>query len=197
VITTIDLLRHGEVEGGACYRGRTDHPLTAQGFQQMHEAVAKNFDWQVIVSSPLRRCVDFASLYSEQNALPRVVVDGFQEIDFGDWEGKTADQLHAEELMRFYQPPFHYAPPNGESVAAFQQRIENAWQSLLQNQRGKKILLITHAGVIRMLFSFLLKIPLEKSFAVEVSHASLTRFTCFHGADAEFVQFNFHRPLFV
>lgn len=163
----------------------------------MHHAVAKNFDWQMIVSSPLRRCLDFSKTYSEEKALPLRVVDDFQEIYFGDWEGKTAEEIDIETLKRFYQPPFDYAPPHGESVLDFQRRVVSAWQSLLKSQPGKNILLVTHAGVIRILFSFLLKIPIEKSFAIEVDYASLTRFTCYHADnDDDFVKFNFHRPLF-
>lgn len=49
---TVDLLRHGEVQGGSCFRGRTDDPLTAPGWQQMQQASASH-DWDIIICLPL------------------------------------------------------------------------------------------------------------------------------------------------
>jgi hypothetical protein len=63
-ITYIDLLRHGEVEGGVRFRGSTDHPLTAEGWAQMWAAVGTDIHWDRIVTSPLTRCADFARALS-------------------------------------------------------------------------------------------------------------------------------------
>lgn len=195
MITTVDLLRHGDVQGGACYRGSTDDPLTEYGWQQMRKAVGGRDDWQLIISSPLGRCLDFAKQSGLQKSLPLIIEAGFQEIHFGDWEGQTAEQIgqtQPEALRRFYEQPFNYPPPNGENLAVFQQRVETAWQKTLKNQQGKSILIITHAGVIRTLFCLLLKIPLEHCFAVQVDHACFTRFSCFHSDNGDFTQLNFH-----
>jgi alpha-ribazole phosphatase/probable phosphoglycerate mutase len=195
MMTTVDLLRHGEVAGGSCYRGTTDDPLTELGWQQMREAVAERDDWQLIISSPLCRCLNFAEEISVQKQRPLLVEAGFQELHFGDWEGKTAEQIEQIQpnaLKMFYQDPINYPPPNGESLLVFQQRIETAWQKMLKNQQGKSILIITHAGVMRTLFCLLLKIPLVHSFAIQVDHASFTRFSCFQDENGDFIQLNFH-----
>jgi broad specificity phosphatase PhoE len=195
IITTVDLLRHGEVQGQACYRGITDDALTPQGWQQMHNAAAKFEDWQVIISSPLCRCLDFATELSQQKKIPLMIEKGFQEIDFGDWEGKTAEQIEPQALTRFYQSPFDYAPPQGESLLVFQKRVNAAWQQLLNHQQGKSVLVICHAGVIRVLFCLLLQLPLETCFAIQVDHAGLTRFSCFHSENSVFTQLNFHNRI--
>ena len=195
VITTIDLLRHGEVEGGACYRGTTDDPLTELGWQQMRTAVAGRDDWQLIISSPLCRCLNFGKELGRQKQLSLITETGFQELHFGDWEGKTAEQIEPDALRRFYEDPVNYPPPNGESLPVLEQRLEVAWQRILQNQAGKSILIVTHAGVIRTLLCLLLKVPLEKSFTIQVDHASFTRFSCFHAEDGDFIQLNYHNRL--
>jgi broad specificity phosphatase PhoE len=64
--THIDLLRHGEVLGGSCYRGITDDPLTNKGWQQMQAKLDCNKHWDVIISSPLSRCHHFAKLLSSE-----------------------------------------------------------------------------------------------------------------------------------
>jgi len=56
---TLDLLRHGQPEGGNVFRGRTDHPLTEEGWQQMYQS-CENRQWDVIITSPLSRCQEFA-----------------------------------------------------------------------------------------------------------------------------------------
>ena len=55
ITTTIDLLRHGDVEGGRKYRGQLDDPLSELGWQQLRSATSKKQNWQHIVSSPLFR----------------------------------------------------------------------------------------------------------------------------------------------
>lgn len=198
IVTTIDLFRHGEVQGGPYYRGSTDDPLTEKGWQQMRKAVAEHNDWQVIITSPLCRCLDFAQKLSGEREISLITELGFQEINFGDWEAKTADQIEQiqpDALRRFYEDPFSYPPLNGESLPVFQQRIEAAWQQVLKNQQGKSILIVTHAGVIRTLFCLLLKIPLVHSFAITVEHASFTRFSCFDSKNGVFNQLNFHNRI--
>lgn len=198
VVTRIDLLRHGEVEGGGCYRGITDDALTDNGWQQMRNAVAQRDDWQVVISSPLCRCLDFAKEITRQTQRPLLVETGFQELDFGAWEGKTAAQIEEtqpEALRLFYQDPLSYPPPQGENLRFFQQRIETAWQQLLKNQQGKSVLVVTHAGVIRALLSLVLKMPLVQTFAIAVNHAGFSRFSCFHSDSGDFIQLDFHNRL--
>jgi alpha-ribazole phosphatase len=197
-VTTIDFIRHGEVSGNNYYRGTTDDALTEKGWQQMRDAVAKSEDWQVIISSPLCRCLDFAEQLAFEKQLPLIVEADFKEIHFGDWEGKTAEQIekiHPDALHRFYQNPLDYPLANGENLCDFQQRLEIAWKKVLENQRGKSVLIVTHAGVIRTLFCLLLKMPLQQSFSIQVDHASLTRFRCFHSESGDFIQLNFHNRL--
>jgi len=58
--TIIDLIRHGETISGHCYLGSTDSVLSESGWQQMRAAVLGQAPWDNIISSPLKRCRDFA-----------------------------------------------------------------------------------------------------------------------------------------
>ena len=194
--TTVDLLRHGEVQGGEYYRGITDDPLSEQGWNQMHKQCA-NRQWQMVISSPLRRCSAFASAWCEQRHLPLQIHPAWMEIDFGDWEGQTADWIatqHPDALRDFYADPFRYTPPNAESYSDFIGRIRQGWEEVLVKHAGQKILIVTHAGVIRALLSLLLGIPAVQSLQLDVPHACLTRFSCFHDGGGNFIQLNFHNP---
>ncbi|MFK5950638.1 MAG: histidine phosphatase family protein [Methylococcales bacterium] len=189
--TTIDFLRHGEAAGGSYYRGSTDDPLTEQGWQQMHKTVASH-QWDLIISSPLQRCQAFAQHLHKQRNIPLSTDSNWQELDFGDWEGKIADQINSAELMLFYQYPWNNTPTNAESLNIFLSRINTAWEVLLQQHAGKHILVISHAGVIRCLFNLFLDLPTHKIFNLQLDHASLTRFECFNAKPANFITLVFH-----
>ncbi len=191
MITTVDFLRHGEASGGSYYRGSTDDPLTSLGWQQMNKAVADQH-WDQIISSPLHRCLDFAQQLSEQTNIPLRVETNWQEICFGDWEGKTAEQINPEELIRFYHNPIDNVPINGENYLLFESRIKQAWETLTNLYQGKHLLIITHAGVIRSLFSLLLNLPTENIFKLQIDHAGLTRFQCFHENNKVYITLVFH-----
>lgn len=191
------MLRHGEVQGGPRYRGRTDDPLTPKGWQQMERQTS---DWQgdCIVSSPLGRCHSFAIELSRQRNIPLKVDQAWREIGFGDWEGKTAEQIAARDssaLQRYYEDPISHPPPNAENYADFSQRVASGWQQLLAHNTGRHVLLITHAGVIRSLFMHLLDIPFRRSLQIEIGHACLSRFKCYHDGNGCFVQLSFHLSL--
>ena len=195
--TTIDFLRHGAVQGGDYFRGVTDDPLTEHGWQQMFRQ-CRGGQWQVVISSPLRRCLSFASAWGQEHQTEVVIVSDWKEIDFGEWEGLLADdisRLQADALASYYANPLEFTPPNAESYSSFAGRIQQAWETLLTNYAGQNVLVVTHAGVIRILFSMLLAIPPRQSFQIEVPHACLTRFSCFEDAAGRFVQLNFHRPI--
>jgi len=183
--TNIDLLRHGEVLGGSCYRGITDDPLTPKGWQQMQDKLSDASHWDVIISSPLSRCHQFAAGLSTQLQRHLISEAAFQEIDFGDWEGKIAEQIDAQLLSQFYADPINFSPPNGEHFNDFQQRILAAWQALLEAQQGKRILLITHAGVIRIILAHSLGIDIQHSFRLKIGHACLSSLEHFHNPNKE------------
>ncbi len=179
VTTVVDLLRHGEPQGGRRFRGQTDDPLSDLGWRQMREAVGNENSWQHIVSSPLQRCSAFAEDLAERHGLPCTRDPGFKEIRFGVWEGFTAEEIqrqHGEEYRRYRKDPETFMPPGAESMAEFVARVANTWESLLDTQRGRRVLLVCHAGVIRAVLSTVLGIAPKNLFRIQIDYASLTRF---------------------
>ncbi len=178
VTTTIDLLRHGEPVGGNKYRGQTDDPLSDTGWHQMRAATAQSIPWQQIISSPLSRCAEFARELSQQRNLPLSLQPGFKEIGFGQWEGRTAADILANEpdsLHRFWQDPVKHTPPGAEPLTDFAQRIEQAWHSTLQGYAGQHLLIVGHAGMMRMILRLVLQMPVQNSFRFQVPYAALIR----------------------
>lgn len=165
--TMIDLIRHGEPEGGPMFRGSQDDPLSAKGWQQMQAAVTAEDNWHAIVSSPMTRCQRFAEKLAEQRQLPLYIDEDLREIGFGEWEGLTAEQVqqgYGDQLNRFWQDSINHIPPGGEAVADFHERVTRGFKHWQEKLAGQKILIVCHGGVIRMILADILGIPLAKSF---------------------------------
>jgi len=194
-ITTIDLIRHGEPVGGRKYRGQSDDPLSEKGWQQMRDAVGNHKPWQHILTSPLSRCVDFARELSERHTLPLTINESIKEIGFGIWEGKTREQIEAENpgiLETFYSDPIKHQPEGAEPILEFRQRIATAMQEILANHMGQHILVVCHAGVMRMTLLHFLEIPIEHVFRIQVGNADITRIEVEHSDGKQFPRFIFH-----
>ncbi|MHB0974429.1 MAG: histidine phosphatase family protein [Thiobacillus sp.] len=176
--TTLDLLRHGEPVGGRKYRGQIDDPLSEKGWAQMHAAVGETAPWTRVVSSPLLRCRAFAETLAGRHGLPLAFDERLKEVGFGTWEGKSAAEIEQEapgSLARFKADPVAARPEGAEPLADFHARVAAALDDLLAQHAGQHVLLVGHAGVIRMAFAWALHVPLEHAYRIEVASAGLTR----------------------
>lgn len=193
--TLIDFIRHGEPVGGRRYRGQTDDPLSEKGFGQMWAAVGDFAGWHEIVTSPLSRCAGFARPLAERHGIPLRVDERFAELGYGEWEGKTPAELTAEDpelLLRYRRDPLGNRPRGAEDLDHFAARVTAGWRHLVEEARGTHVLVVAHAGVIRMAMAHVLAIPLSSMFRIQVANAAVTRFAVEgEGADA-FVSLVFH-----
>ena len=181
--TIIELLRHGEVEGGDIFRGSTDVQLSSKGWEQMLSAIKKSESWDTVISSPLQRCQYFSNELNNQTTANIMSDKRLQEIDFGDWEGCTGDSIlksDAALLQRWWDSPTQITPPNGESFQQFRCRVLECWQEIINNHQGKTLLLVTHAGVIRIILMKILGMQEENLFRLDVAYASLTKIRIHH-----------------
>lgn len=157
----IDLLRHGETTLSHTLRGHLDDDLTEQGWLQMQSTIQQYIttpvDWDVIISSPLRRCRCFAEHLANQLGLPMRVNKHIKEMHFGDWEGIATQTIYktAPELLdNFWQFPTQYHAPKGESLLQFKQRVMHGFDEIyvqMQQHNWNKALIVTHGGVIKLL----------------------------------------------
>jgi len=190
---TVDILRHGQPEGGEVLRGRIDHPLAEQGWAQMWQAAGltprptaeqpETTAWTEIVSSPLQRCRDFAEKLAGRTGLPVTVEPDWQEIDYGDWDGMPLSEWHstaAYQFRAFRKDMTALQPPNGEAFTGFRDRVLDAWERILNRPDGSRILLITHGGVMRVVLPTVLGIPLNRTGVLEIPFACLSRVKISH-----------------
>ena len=198
--TTIDLLRHGDVEGGRKYRGQLDDPLSKLGWEQLRITTNKNQNWQHIITSPLKRCAAFAEELAKKHRVPLHNEPEFKEISFGRWEGKTADELLCSEpveIKQYWNDPVNTTPPQGEGLLTFEKRIIDSWNNMLTEFQGKHILLISHAGVMRIILCHILNMPLTELFKLDVGLAKASRIQIEHADGEIWPRLIFHGSEFI
>jgi len=182
-ITTIDLLRNGVVEDDAVFCGSTDDMLTDQGWQQMVKALDSKNDWDLIVSSPLHRCREFAELISSEDDIDLELDDSFDEIDFGLWEGLAPEKIMKDDgelLNAWWQSPTKNTPPEGEDFHQFQARVLKAFKDIVKNNTGKKILIVTDSWPIRVILMHILGLQGEHLFRINVDYACFSQLQIHH-----------------
>lgn len=177
--TIIDLLRHGEPVGGRAYRGHNiDDPLSEKGWQQMWDAVGEDLPWQHIISSPLQRCLSFAEALMDMYNIPCATEENFKEIGFGSWEGRTPDQIMADnpkEYQDFYHDPVKHRPQGAEHLDDFIRRVTTAYEKTVQEYNGKHILIVAHAGVNRAIIAHTLQAAPAGLYRINVKNAGISR----------------------
>lgn len=175
--TTLELIRHGEPVGGRRFRGNgVDDPLSELGWAQLREAVAGPSRWDLIVSSPLCRCRDFARELSATHKLELRIDDRLKEVGFGHWEGldhQQVQQRFPEEYADFRRDAFNHRPTGAEPLDHFARRVQQSMQQLVASNPGKRLLLVCHAGVIRAAIATTLEIPLDAMYRIKVRYAAI------------------------
>jgi len=162
-IDSIDILRHGEPQSHQQHEprfiGSLDVEVSTRGWQRMQEAIKQHDqDWDLIISSPLRRCSLFAEAQAAARNIPCLLLSNLREYHFGVWEGQYLKDIslrNERSLQAFWSDPDTYAPTGAESMQDFRQRLQSVWNSILDYQGYRKILIISHGGVMRQLYAML------------------------------------------
>jgi alpha-ribazole phosphatase len=169
------LLRHGMTTGHGRYCGSTDVALTQEGWRQMWAAV-EDGQWDRIVSSPLRRCREFAAALAEHRGLPFTDDARLRELHFGEWEGLSVDELllnNPEALQLFWREPGRHAPPGAERLDEACTRVLQYWHQAKTEMTDERVLAITHGGPMRILRAELIALPRDRLLEIEVPYAAL------------------------
>ncbi|NBC14423.1 MAG: histidine phosphatase family protein [Gammaproteobacteria bacterium] len=194
--TIVDLIRHGEPEGGRMIRGNgCDHPLSETGWAQMRAAVAPAAEgpapWQQIVTSPMERCRGFAVELASRLRLPLAVEPGLREIGMGAWEGRRHTEVAASEpavFGAFRADPVAHRPPGGETLGDFRRRIARAYERQLAHWPGQRLLIVCHAGVSRAVIGHVLGAEDAAWYRMIIDYAGVSRIRHGrHGASVEYV----------
>jgi alpha-ribazole phosphatase len=171
---SIELLRHGDT-GQRSYRGQLDDALSELGWSQLRAAV-EGRAWDAIVSSSLQRCAAFARELSRARGVPLRIDARLAEYHFGAWQGVPIERIAEEQgdaLARFWADPVNRPPPGAETFEAFRDRLCGALDDIAAQAAGRRVLVVTHGGVIRLLRCRVERRSYGDMAGIEVPHASL------------------------
>jgi len=181
--TRLYLIRHGEVElkyhkvfGGS----RIDMKLSDEGHVQA-KAMAEYLHTEkidAIYCSPMTRAQQtLAPLLEKIPHHKPQLLDGLREVDFGAWTGLTWNDVQAKFGISAFDwlDQLHAASiPDAESAMQFRLRVEPCLQQIIEAHKGQHVAIICHGGVIRMLLSVLLDIPLTSLGRVQIEYAGVS-----------------------
>lgn len=148
------LVRHPkpQVAAGICY-GSTDLPADPDDLRRVREALASLAPATPLVSSPLLRCAELAHQLARQSGSPSLSFDGrLAEMHFGKWEMQAWDAIPRAQIDAWAADPAGYRPGGGESVLQMANRVA-AFHAELQRQQHERIMVLCHAGTIRLLLA--------------------------------------------
>jgi len=180
-VTTLYLLRHGEVEARyqGVFGGRIDMDLSPRGHEQAAALAGylKHKTFDAIYASPMKRVQQTLAPYLTNGAPRPVIVPNLHEVDFGAWTGLTfaeVEQKFGAKASSWLDQLAAGTIPGAETAAGYRARIEPCVRELLQRHSGRRVAVFCHGGVIRQMLAILLELPLPKTAGFEIDYASLT-----------------------
>ena len=184
------LVRHGEVinPGGdrPVYYGAQDVSLSPLGEDEAVAAGAylSQFALSHVFCSQLKRAIFGANKVVErqeqqQSSLKSTspaILEGFKELDRGEWCGKTKDEIGAEQMARFDACDEKVTPAGGESYPALKTRVLASLQLVLRDymQPGEMGAIVSHLQVTRCMLSEAMGIPIQEMAKLKIATASVT-----------------------
>jgi alpha-ribazole phosphatase len=176
------LVRHGEPEDvarGRCY-GKLDIGLSERGREQVRQTARwlEKIPFTAMYTSPRRRARESAAIIATQKRLADVrVEDRICEIDFGEFEGMTYDEVaedYPEKYLAWMNGPTEVIFPGGESFEQMRERVTCAAAQILGSHTGQTIVLVTHGGVNRIILAEALRMESRDIFRLDQAYAAVS-----------------------
>lgn len=177
-MTTFLLIRHASCGGlGHTLWGRTPGVcLNETGKAEAQRLLdrLRGITLQAIYSSPLERALETAETIARSMNLEVSKTSAFDEVDFGDWSGKSFDTLASDERWRrFNSIRSATRIPGGESFLKVQTRVVNELEKL-SSQQEERVAIVSHADVIKAAIGYFTATPIDLLQRIEISPCSVS-----------------------
>jgi probable phosphoglycerate mutase len=183
------LIRHGESEVNpqnlVPRKGEPVH-LTEKGKEQSRLLVPalQMYDLELILSSPEIRAQETAKIIARALHIPVKTISELSERDWGDWSGKTWEEIKEALDLMSIEERYTFVPPRGESWKQAEERIGKALDTIT-SRKEKCVAIVTHNGVLRILMPILKNAPKESSLQYDFNNTSVTIFNYEDGKFSE------------
>lgn len=130
----------------------------------------------VVYASSEKRALESATILSQKLNVPLKDIAGLQERNWGLFSDKPWSEVKVVLDKMSLEERYNYIPPGGESWKEFEERLVSAISKVLERNKDKTIIIVSHGGAIRALMPYLLGVPREESFKYDPANASITIF---------------------
>ncbi|MEG0296537.1 MAG: histidine phosphatase family protein [Clostridium sp.] len=160
--TTVYLTRHGQTEWNIEKRlqGRGNSPLTRSGIDRAEELRERIRELHIdaIYSSPIERALHTANILKGEKNIEVITNEGLMEMCFGDYEGRRTDEVMSENpewnIDLIMHGDINLCAPNGETLGSVRDRVKNAMDNILEENKGKTILVVAHGITLKALMYY-------------------------------------------
>jgi probable phosphoglycerate mutase len=182
--TLVTIIRHGETEWNVAMRlqGNSDSELTPKGIEQV-ELLARALQkhkYDVLIASDQKRALRTAEIINQFQGLSVIENKAIRERNFGIMEGLTREEIvgkYPEMYTMYKKRRAEFQIPEGESLVQFYKRVTDGLINIIQSNRGKKILLVSHGGVLDCTLRMTFDIPLGTDRKFSINNASINTFS--------------------
>ena len=161
-------------------------PINKNGEQQMLDIIEfikiRGVKNDKIISGPALCTVQSAELLSEELKKDFKIDETLLPRNYGDWDGLTLEQVkkrYPEFENRTAVSMFLETPENGEDLDSFNERVMKSVANIVQENSGKRLLVVTHPAIIRSAVCSALKIPKEAQYKIYIKTGSATQLSYF------------------
>nr|WP_255460782.1 histidine phosphatase family protein [Novosphingobium sp. ERN07] len=172
------MLRHGPPRRTGLMLGQTDEP-PCDPTGGLRDAVPEGLAIRRVVSSDLLRALAGAEVLAAMRGVPLAIDPRWRELDFGAWDGLSADTVPSDDLARFWDDPDASPPPDGERWSALCRRVGAALGAL-----DDGTLVVTHAGAMRAAVAVLTGLDHRAVWAFDLPYGALLSLKVWPGAAA-------------
>ena len=132
--------------------------------------------FEAVYASPRERTQETAAaIASACGDIPVAIAEELDEVDFGDWSGSTFDQLNKLDAWQRWNSLRSMAEtPSGETMIDVQRRSVGLVRQLAQQNADARLVLVSHADIIKSIVSHVLCLPIDAWPRLEISPASIT-----------------------
>ena len=178
-MTIFYLVRHGACDGlGVTLWGRTAGVCLNEEGKTQAQRLAQRFSsikLDAVYSSPLERARQTAEAIARAARLEVKQSCAFNEIDFGDWSGKSFDALSSDDRWRRFNTHRSVAViPGGETFPAVRARVNAELERLTAQHKDSRVVIVSHADVIKAAIGYGAGTPVDVLQRYDISPGSVS-----------------------
>lgn len=175
------LVRHGLTKSNidGFYMGWSSEDLNEAGYTQARRLSLRLARLPIasIYTSPLRRAYTTAAILNEPHQVELTVMEDLTEVHLGDWQGLHIDEVKQRWPELWQQSrvdPSEITLPDGESVREMAQRSIRAFETVVETNPGKQIVMVTHQYIVRAIVAYTLGVSNSIFRKFDIDNASLS-----------------------